>query len=266
VIARLVRRNLAHHGLLLVALAVGVGALEALIAVLAARIEAGPGLLSLLAQLVPEGMRGVLMSQLEYVSFAGVVGFGFGHPVILVATVAFVVVATTIPPAERESGFLDLVLSRGPSRAAYVTAAAALAVVGSAVLPLAVLGGAAVGLALVEARGELPWTRYVASAEGLALLLLAIAGATLAISCGCKRRGPAVARAVGLVLALYVVETFADLWRPFGAIRWLSPFRYFRPVPAAISGSLRGADAAVLLGIFVAGVAVAVWRFRRSDV
>lgn len=264
-IGALLRRNLVHHVRLLTALAAGVAALETLLVVVAARVEAGPGLGRLLEQFVPSAVRNAMLSQFGLISFAGAVSFGFQHPVVLVGTLAFIVVAGTIPAAERESGLLDLILSRPVSRATYLAAVLALLVLGAVLLPLGVLGGAAAGLALEDVHGELPWTRYVPAAASLGMLLLAWGGVTLVFASGSPRRGPVAARVVGIALALYVVELLADLWQPFERIRWVSPFHYFKPVPAALSTGLRAADAAVLLGVCAAGIAVALFRIRRAD-
>ncbi len=258
-------RNLRHHARLLVSMTLGLAAFEVLIVWVAAKIEEGSGLREFLEQLLPPEAQEAVFSQFGLVSFPGAVAFGFMHPVAIVAAAAFVVVAATVPAAERESGFLDLVLARPVPRARYLLAVVLLVIVGSLLLPAALLGGAAVALAIVQVEERLPLARYVPAAAGLVFLLLAVGGYALLFAAGAKRRGAAVGRAVGLTLALYVVEFLADFWKPLDRIRWLSPFHYYKPIAAAIVPSTPIENPAVLLLAFAVLVAAAVLRFRRQD-
>ncbi len=258
-------RNLRQHARLLAAMMGGLVAFEVLIVWVAAKIEAGSGLRGFLEQILPPEARETVFSQFGLVSFPGAVAFGFVHPVAIVAAAAFVIAAATVPAAERESGFLDLVLARPVPRGRYLLAVVLLVVVGSLLLPLALLGGAAVALAIVQVEERLPLARYVPGAAGLVCLLLAVGGYALLFAAGAKRRGGAVGRAIGLTLALYVVEFLADFWEPFDRIRWLSPFHYYKPIAAAIVPSTPLRNPVVLGSAFLVLVAAAVLRFRRQD-
>ncbi len=258
-------RNLRHQARLLAAMVVGLAIFEVLIAWVAAKIEAAEGLRGFLESILPPDAQEAVFSQFGLVSFPGAVAFGFVHPVAIVATAAFVIVVATIPAAERESGFLDLVLARPVPRSRYVLASAVLVVVGALVLPAALLGGAAVALGIVEVEDRLPLARYVPSAAGLTFLLLAVGGYALWFAAGAKRRGAAVGRAVGLTLAFYVLEYLADFWEPLDRIRWVSPFHYFKPIEAAVVPHTPLADPIVLGAAFVVLAAAAVVRFGRQD-
>jgi ABC-2 type transport system permease protein len=264
VIGPLLGRNVRQHAGLLVALGCGVAVLETLLVWLAAQLEAGPGL-ELLIELLPAKLRELIQSQFGLTTFSGLVAFGFQHPVVLVAGAAFVIVAGSIPAGERESGFLELILARPVRRDTYLAAVGLLLVLGALVLPLALLAGLGVGLATVESAGELPWTRYLPAAAGLAALLLAIGGVTLLLAAGARRRGQATAQAAGLALVLLWIETMGGLWAPLGALGWLSPFHYFKPIPAVVAGRGVTGDLLVLLGIFVATAAAALARFRKAE-
>ncbi len=243
----------------------GLVLIEGLVVWISARIETGPGLRFFLEQLLPPDLREALSSQLALLSLAGAVGFGFQHPLVLVAAIAFVIGAATIPAGERESGLLDLLLARPAPRSRYLAAVVLLVVLGAVVLPSALLVGAAVGLGLVEADGEIPWTRYAMSAAGLSTLLMAIGGYSLLIATGAARRGLATAWAVGLTLAFFWLDATADMWQPLRALRWLSPFAYFRPIPAAVIPHTPLENPLVLLTVFAACVAAAFYRFGRRD-
>lgn len=261
----LLARLLKHHARLLASLVASLFGFEVLIVWAAAQIEMGPGLRRMLEMIIPPEARELLAAQFSVISFSGAVGFGFQHPVALAAGIAYVVVVATVPAGERESGFLDLVLSRPVRRYRCLLAPLALVSFGALLMPLAQLAGVVVGLALVEVPDELPWWRYVVSAMGLSCLLLAVGGYTILFASGSRRRGPAAARAVALTLALFVLEFLADFWSPAARVRWLSPFHYFKPAATALSGSIPLGSLAVLLAIFVVGSAVALVRFQRQD-
>ncbi len=261
----LFERNLRHHWRLLAALTVGLTILELLLLWVAAKVEIGTGVRNFIEMLAPPQARAAIMAQIGLISFPGAVAFGFQHPVSLVAAIAFVAVAATIPAGEREAGFLDLVLARAVDRDSYLVASLGVAIVGAVVLPCALLLGAAIGLSLVDVNGALPWWRYVPAAAGMATLLLAIGGWASFFATGARRRGLAVSRIVGVCLALYVLDFLADQWAALDRLRWLSPFHYFKPVTAAVIPHTPLVNPLVLLALFVAGAALALLRFRRQD-
>ena len=258
-------RNLRRHARLLAALSGGLVLLETVIVWFGSRLDAGPGLQNLLRQLVPPQFQALLESQLGLLSFAGIIGFGFQHPLVLAATIGLVIVAATIPAAECESGFLDLVMARPVPRDAYLFAVLGLLALLAALLPSAVLAGLALGLAVVPAPPGLHWTRYVPSALELAGLLLAAGGYTLLLACRCRRRGTAAALAAGITLVFFWIDLLARIWPPLDPAARLSPFHYFRPTEAAASGGAPALHAAVLLGIFLVTAAPALLLFRRRD-
>lgn len=261
----LVRRNLRHHARLLAGLAAGLAVFEWLIAVAAARIELGPGFLKFFTQILPPAARPLLERQIAYVTFSGAVAFGLQHPIPLVAAVAFVIAAATVPAGERESGFLDLVLARPVSRHAYLLATVSLVALGALLLPAALLAGAALGIASVDVASAVPWVRYLPAGLGLALLLLAIGGCALLVAAPARRRGVAVSRAAALTLALYAAEVLGDLWKPLAPLRRISPFHYYRPVSVVVDAGLPTGDYVVLAAVAVVACSAALVLFRRAD-
>jgi ABC-2 type transport system permease protein len=261
----LVRRNLRHHARLLLAMIFGLFVFEILVVWAAAAFEQGWGLRRLLEQVIPPQARPALGAQLGMVSFPAAAAFGFQHPATFVAAMAFMFVAGTIPADERESGFLDLVLARPVPRAHYFVAVLVLLVLGAALLPTALLTGAAVALVRIKIPDALPWWRYIPAAAGFAALLLAVGGCTLFFAAGARRRGQAIGRAVGLTLAFFVLEFLADFYESLARIRWLSPFHYFKPVPAAVVPHTPVENPVILLVAFAALSALALVRFQRQD-
>jgi ABC-2 type transport system permease protein len=259
-------RNLRRHAVVLAALVAGLFAFEGLLVWVTAKIELGPGLRLFLQDLLPPRMKEMIASQGGAFTFPGAVAFGFQHPVALVATIAFAALAGTIPAAERESGFLDLVLAGPVPRARYLAAVIALLAAGAAVLPLAILGGAALGLSLVRVGDALPWWRYAPCAGGMAALLATLGAGALFLAAGARRRASALGPFLAIVLALFFLEHLADIWSPAAAIRWLSPFHFFKPIEAVVVPRTPPQNPAVLGGAAVALLALAAWRFRRQDI
>jgi ABC-2 type transport system permease protein len=265
VIGAMLARLLRHHRGLFLAMALGIVLMEALLVWVASHIETGPGFMALMEQALPPAMRQMILSQFAVAGFSGMIGFGFQHPLVLVAAIAWVIVVGTVPAAERETGLLDLILARPVPRGRYLAAVTAIMALGAVILPTAILVAVSTGLAFTDVAGELPWTRYLPSALGMVALLLAIGGYTLLFAAGARRRGTAVASAVGVTLALYWVDFMAGIWEPFEVIRWVSPFAYYRPVQAAVMSQASAVDSIVLLAVFVVASAGAFVRFQRQD-
>lgn len=264
-VAPLYGRLLRLHAPLLAVVAGGAFVFEVFMVWVSAQLDTGLGLRTLLEQLLPPDARAVVFEQLGVATFEGAVAFGFQHPIFLVAVLGFAVVAGTVPAAERETGFLDLVLARPVPRWTYLAGVLLLVVTGAVVLPLAILAGAAVGLATVDGVPPgLHWTAYIPAAVALAALLLAVGGVALLAGAGARRRGPAVGKVVALLLALYWLHLVGPLWDLLATARWLSPFSYFDPAGVAAAG-LSVRDLAVLAGVSLAAVGCAFVEFRRQD-
>lgn len=258
-------RNLRHHAVLLVSLWTGLVLLEFLIVRVGAQIETGPGIRAILEQVLPQPLRQAILGQLGMLSFSGLVGFGFQHPLVLTAAAAFLMVVATIPAAERESGLLDLILARPLPRVRYILAVLLLLVLGALLFPAAVLAGAALGLATVDVPEPVRLGDYLPAALSLAALLLCLGGATLALASRARRRGVAAAQAAGAALALYWLDLLAEIWKPLAAISWLSPFHYFQPMQSVVLRTAPWLGLAVLLAIFAAGTLCSLIQFQRQD-
>ncbi len=263
-IAALVARNVRHHRRLLLVLMLGLAGIEIILIQVVASLDRGSGLQDII-QMLPQTMRNFIGTQIAFVSFPAAVAFGFQHPAVLVASVAFVVVAGTIPAGEREAGILELVIARPLPRMHYLTGVLVLLVLAAVLLPAALITGSIVGLGMVQGAGELPWTRYVMSAVAFSALLLALGGMTLMFGAGAGRRGQAAARSVGLVLALYLLEVLGGMWNALRWAQWVSPFHYFDPIELAITGETRVLNVMVLLAVFAGTTAIAFWRFQKRD-
>lgn len=263
-ISAVFRRNLRHQARLLAVMVAAFAGMQVLFLQVAAALDQGPGVESIV-RMMPPAIQGIFGSQLVLASFGAAVAFGFQHPAVVMAALAFVVVACTVPAGERETGTLDLVLARPIARHQYLAGALAVALVGTVVLPLAMLVGVAIGLRTVSVAGEFPWTRYAMSAVELAALLMSFAGITLLLGATARRRGTAVARTMGLAIGLYLLDVFGERLAWLEWLRWGSPFRYFRPVRSAVFGDTPFEHLLLLVAIGVVSAAIAFVRFNRGD-
>lgn len=253
------------HARLLLAISAGVMLFEVFMVWVSAQMGEGRGLAVFLEQILPPDMQHLIYDRFGVGSFEGIVAFGFQHPMFLVAAAAFILAAATVPAAERETGFLDLVLARPVPRGAYVLATLLLVVTGAVAIPMAILAGAGIGLATVHAVPPgLSWVDYVPAAAALASVLLAVGGIGLLAAVSARRRGPAIGRAVGLVLVFYWLDFVGPLWDVLETVRWISPFAYFEPA-AAVTAGVGAVDTAVLLAVFAATAVAAFLEFGRQD-
>lgn len=263
-IAVVFRRNLRHHARLLTVMVVALAGVQILFLQVAATLDEGPGFANIV-RMMPPAVQGLFGTGLVLASFNAASAFGFQHPAVVMAALAFIVVACTVPAGERETGMLDLILARPITRRQYLAGALAVAILGAVLLPLALLGGIVIGLATVSVAGELHWSRYAMSAVGLATLLSAFAGITLLLSATAPRRGAAVARTMGLAIGLYLLDVFGERLAWLEWLRWGSPFRYFRPVRSAMFGESSAEHLLLLVAIGIVTAAIAFARFDRGD-
>lgn len=253
------------HARLLLAIAGSIMLFEMFMVWVSAQMGGGRGFALFLEQILPPDMQHLIYDQFGVGSFEGLVAFGFQHPMFLVAVVAFVLAAATVPAAERETGFMDLVLARPVPRGAYLLATLLLVITGAVILPVAILTGVGIGLATVDAvPPELTWVDYIPAAAALAQVLLAVGGIGLLAAVSAHRRGPAIGRAVGLVLVFYWLDFVGPLWSLLETARWISPFAYFDPA-GAVSAGVGVVDTAVLLAVFGATAGGAFLEFGWQD-
>jgi ABC-type transport system involved in multi-copper enzyme maturation permease subunit len=265
VIRALFLRPLRQHATLLLVLFLSLALMEFLLVWVAVVMGIGPEFKEFLEGFLPPEITEMIFGQFGLTTFQGAVAFGYQHPLSMVASVAMVMVAGTLPAAERERGYLELFLSRPVPRSRYLLANLLFLVLVSLVLPLGLLVGTVLGLGFVDSPQELPWYAYLPAAEGMALLLLAVGSYTLLLATGARRRGLATAQAVAFTLLFYWMDFMGDYWDTLVYARKLSPFFYFEPSRASLGGGLSGTQVAVFLGIALGTSLLAVLNFQRQD-
>ena len=193
---------------------------------------------------------------------AGFLAIGYAHPFFLLLLGAWVVrVSCGALAGEVGRGTMDLLAARPVPRWHFVAAGMLASCGGLVVIALGAWGGTAFGSSL----RDLGVAKDLAPvAAGAMLLFTAWAGVGLAVSAGRRDAGSAIAWTAGIIAVSFVLDYLARLWTPIGALRPLSLFRWYE-TQALVHSGLEWRAPAVLGGVAVAGVAVAVAVFRRRD-
>jgi ABC-2 type transport system permease protein len=222
-----------------------------------------------LSALMPDFVRSMAgPSTLAFLSFRGIVGLGYFHPVVIFALIGLTISIASEPAAEVETRFVDLTLARPLTRAQLITRT--LLVTGTAAT--AMLGLMAVGTwtglaccASSAAAGPSP--RLIASlALNLAAIMACWSGVTLAVAAAVRRRAVAGAVAGIAAFATYLLDYLGRAWEPARVVSRVSPFHYFEPTALIMGEPLNSLNMAVLAGIAVGGIAVSYLVFVRRDI
>jgi ABC-2 type transport system permease protein len=165
---------------------------------------------------------------------------------------------------ERESGTLEVLLSKPISRRAlYVTLAAASATL-VAVVMLALLGGQLIGVAIQGVGDELDLGQVpLVFVNGL-MLWSAFAAFGLAASVSFDRHSPALGVTMAYLLVNYFLEILGSLWRDVAWSQEYSLFHRFNP-GEILTGKADPIDFVILAVAIVIPVVYALVVFPRRD-
>ena len=222
-----------------------------------------------LSALVPDFVRTAAgPSTLAFMSFTGIVAFGYFHPIVLGSLVGLIIAIATEPAAEVETRFVDLTLARRLTRASAVTRTVLVALVAGSVVIGLMMAGTWTGLACCTAGdAPRPSAGLIGSlALSLGSVLVCWGGVALALAAGARRRATAGGTAGALALAAYLLDYLGRAWEPARAISIISPFHYFEPAALVAGQSLSASNLAVLAGIGAIATAVAYVLFARRDI
>lgn len=258
-------RNLRQHAVLLTVLFGSMVLVEFFLVWVSAQMDIGPEFQSFLEAFLPPEISEVIFSQFGFTSFEGAVAFGYQHPFSMVGSIAMVMVAATLPAAEREKGYMELFLARPLPRATYLLSILLFVITAASLLPLGLLLGTAVGLRVVESPAEIGWIGFAPSALAMSLLLLAIGSYTLLFASGARRRGIAVAQGVAFTLLFSWMDFMGDYWDTLVYARRASPFFYFDPARASFGAGLSATDVTVLASIALVASLLAFYNFEKQD-
>jgi ABC-2 type transport system permease protein len=195
----------------------------------------------------------------------GALTLGLQHP-LAIAFVGIFAVGSTVGAiaGERESGTLEVLLSRPISRrTAYVTLALASATLVGIVM-LALLGGQLIGVAIQGVGDELELGQMpLVFLNGL-MLWGAFAAFGLAASVSFDRHAPALGLTMAYLLVNYFLEILGSLWRDVAWSQEYSLFHHFNP-GKILTGEADPIDFVILAAAIVIPVAYALVVFPRRD-
>jgi len=201
-------------------------------------------------------------------SFAGMVTFGYFHPIVVLAVIQVGVYAATEPAGEVEWGLFDLELARPVRRSAIVARSLVVALGVTTATVVAMAAGTWGGLSVFAPEGA-KWPdpqRVVSLAAHLLLLSWVFAAAGLAAGAFARRRGSAFGAVLVVTVFLYLTNLIADAWKPAAALRPYTPFHYYPGFAVANGTAPVAHDLGVLATVTAVLIVVAFWRFERRDV
>ena len=195
----------------------------------------------------------------------GALTLGLQHPLAIAFVGIFAVGSTVSSVAgERESGTLEVLLSRPISRRTlYVTLAAAVATLIAIVL-VALLGGQLIGVVIQGVTDELDLGLMpLVFINGL-MLWAAFAAFGLAASVSFDRHAPALGLTMAYLLVNYFLEILGSLWRDVSWSQQYSLFHHFNP-GKILTGDGDPLDFLILAVAIVIPVVYALIVFPRRD-
>jgi ABC-2 type transport system permease protein len=263
----LVARSLARGGRVFAAVAGILAGFQVLLVLVATSFQTTRSF-ELLSALMPMSVQqsfgpGALM----LASFAGMVTFGYFHPIVVLAVIQVGVYAATEPAGEVEWGLFDLELARPVGRSAIVARSLLVALGVTTATVAAMAAGTWGGLWLFAPEGA-TWPdphRVLSLAAHLLLLSWVFTAAGLAAGAFARRRGSAFGAVLVATVFLYLMNFVADAWKPAAALRPYSPFHYYPGFAVANGTAPVGRDLGVLAAVTAVLVVVAFWRFARRD-
>lgn len=174
--------------------------------------------------------------------------FVWVHPTVLTLLWAHeTMVCTRYPAAEIDRGTIDVLLGLPVSRRAIYCCETIGWLAGGALMLGAGAIGYIVGSQNMPLAGRPDFTRILLVLFNLFCLYLAVGGFTFWVSSISERRGRAVFVVFATVLASFLMNFVARFWPPAQPLAFLSVLEYYQPATILRSGSLLGADIAVLL-------------------
>jgi ABC-type transport system involved in multi-copper enzyme maturation permease subunit len=224
---------------------------------------------SQLSTLMPDFIRSALgPSSLAFMSFSGIVSFGYFHPIVIAAAVGLTIWLVTEPAGEIEYRFVDLTLARGLTRFDLIVRTVIVFVIAAIVVLGLMMAGTWTGLACcTPANAPRPSGRLIVSlAVSLGTVMACWAGVGLAVAVSVKRRVVAATSVGVIALAAYLLDYLGRAWEPARAISRLSPFHFFDPTALVTGAPLNRFNVTVLIAIGMVGTIAAAIVFSRRDI
>ncbi len=261
----LLRLLAARHAAFVLGSALLLGAFEWLIAAAVASVDVS-GALNALIQSLPPLMQGFVETQFfGGFSKAGLLAFGWAHPIAqAIGAAVAIVLATEAVAGAAEAGTIELTLAQPLPRRAYLGAHALFAA--SALALVAVLG-----VAGTVAGGRFYGLPAFAPAALVRLALdyfaleAAVLGITLLFSAFGREGGRVALLGFLCALVSYLVSVIGGLWSAWKPLVPWTLHAYYVPRDLLVEGRGVARPAATLLAVAIAAALVGWARFRSRD-
>ena len=162
---------------------------------------------------------------------------------------------------EEKNGTAEFLLTHPMSRAEAVTAKLGAVLIQVAVLNVAVW---LIAMGSVAAIGEpIPWKEFTLLHLAFFLMQVELACICFGISAFLWKGGLGIG--LGLALMMYFLGIVAKLTDKAEALKYLTPFGYADGADILSTGRIDGTGLLVGLGLTVAGVVLAYWKYCRKD-
>jgi ABC-2 type transport system permease protein len=263
----LFRLSLKRAWPLLWAMGLLLAAVQAFRVLIAASLQ-NAGQFDQLASLLPSFVRDIFGASLPSVmTFNGIVCGVYFDTGFIIALLALAIALATLPAAEIETGFADLILARPMARHWLITRTIVLVLFSTLLMLLLITAGTWAGLTLF-APPEVPWpsARQTATlALSLGMLVVCWSGVALAFGAAYRRGVASVATSL-LAFAAMLLDWAHRLWPPLDCIAWLSPFSYFNPYELVAGDPLQPENLLVLWAIATTGYILAYLIISQRDI
>lgn len=264
----LVVKTLREQWLATLLFAVGLGAVEALLAYLSMISFQDLSAQWLQMALVRDILRSLLGAEIgDAIGPVALASLVWVHPIVLALVWAQgILFFTRMPAAEIDQGTIDVLLGLPVSRSRlYMSESLVGLLSGMALLSSALLGNI-VGSRLLTPELRPPVDRIVIVAVNLYGLYVAVAGmACLASACS-DRRGRAAGCVFAVVLASFLLHSLAQFRESLRGLSRLSVLHYYRPLLILRDAAWPTFDLTVLLSIGATCWLAGAWIFARRDI
>ncbi|MGH9457191.1 MAG: ABC transporter permease subunit [Thermoanaerobaculia bacterium] len=214
----------------------------------------------------PPFFSAMIGEQFAGLSVAGIVAFGWNHPVALAlgAAVAIVLGARAVA-GEIDQGAAELVMTQPFGRGRYLAAHVLFGAFALALVSAAGVAGTAAGSRVFDLDIFTP-RDLVAVAFAFWLLQLAWFGIALAVSARGREGGPVAIAVFFVALVAYLIAAIGSVWDPAARFLPLSLYHYYEPREILVEQVLSAVTVAVLAIVAAAGIALGAVLFSRRDV
>jgi ABC-type transport system involved in multi-copper enzyme maturation permease subunit len=198
-------------------------------------------------------------------SLSGSIALSFIHPIATILTSVFAVgFSASAVAGERQRGTLEVALARPMSRRVFYLSLLAASFAFIAISIAALLAGGVGGATFAGVVKDLAVRNLPLLWLNSVLLFGAFAAIALAASVSFDRLPPALGVALGIVIAMYLLEVLGSLWP---AAEWLQPYSLFHYLKAraVLNGLVAPLDFVVLSSVILLAMLWALVVFPRRD-